>query len=136
MGYEIIKENEGQGVVVKWSGVESANDIRAINDEIYSEGWAARLRYQIWDFTKAVKAKKPQVSFDDLRSFAVRDRRAGHQSMWMIIALVGTKEYFAYMEALYGIYAAVWAKNVKCKIFEGLEEAREWVANECTESSK
>jgi hypothetical protein len=133
MGYEIMTENEGRGVVVKWSGVASAKDITAINDETYSEGRAARLRYQIWDFTKAVKAKTPQVSFEDARLFAIQDGRARNQTPGMLIALVGKKEYFDGMETFYGIYADVWAKGVICRVFEGIEEARACVADECPE---
>jgi hypothetical protein len=48
--------------------------------------------------------------------------------------LVGSKEYFNGMQTLYGVYADVWADNVKWKAFEGLKEARDWVASKCPQS--
>jgi hypothetical protein len=136
MSYEIINEKEGRGVVVQWTGVVTPADIHAVNGEIYAGSRGAILCYQIWDFTGAVRAERPQVSTQDARTFAMRDGDAAEQNPHMIIALVGSRAYFGGMADLYKVYADVWAKQVKCEIFETLDQARAWAAREFPELSE
>ena len=133
MPYELNSEKDGRGVVVTWTGVVSASEISEINKHIYAKDRVSILRYQIWDFSKAVKAKAPKVSIDNLRSFAIHDGRAVEQNPEMALALVGSQKLFAGFQNIYKIFAKVWADELKCEIFSTMKEAREWIAREYPE---
>ena len=133
MPYELNSEKDGCGVVITWRGVVSASEISAINEDIYSKDRISTLRYQIWDFSKAVKEDPSKVSVEDVRRFAMQDRVAMEQNPGMALALVGSQDFFIGFQNIYKIFAGVWASELKCEVFSTMEEARAWIVREFPE---
>jgi hypothetical protein len=133
MPYELKSEKDGRGVIITWAGIVTAGEISAINEYIYAENRLPILRYQIWDFSKATKEIKPNVSHVDIRYFAMQDGRAVAQNPKMVLALVGSRNFFMGSQDVYKVFTEVWAGDLRCEVFSTMKAAREWIAGEFPE---
>ena len=130
MGYEIIRESDGRGVLINLEGAVTAADMHAANEAIYSDDLISRLCWQIWDFGNAARDRSVKVSPDDTRALAIEDGYAANKDRVMLIALVGSQDYFSGLDRLYKLYADVWAEGVRCEVFRTVTQARKWIAKE------
>ncbi|GEM_PF-3549753 len=124
MAYEIRYEKEGRGVVVKLSGIISAQEIFNANTCIYSGREKLPLQYQIWDFTEATKL---DLTGEQLRHIAMQDGHALPSNPGMVVALAGSQELFTGKERIYKIASGVWAEGMRVEIFPELKKARAWI---------
>ena len=122
---EISYENQGAGVVITWTGPISGDEVKEINRQIYAKERLDKLRYQIWDFTKADRL---DISNQDVREFAMQDRSAAQTNPDQIAAIVGSAEFFKGYDQIFHIYADVWA-GFESRTFSTVAEAREWIAS-------
>jgi hypothetical protein len=122
---EISYENQGAGVVITWTGPISGDEVKEINKQIYAKERLDKLRYQIWDFTKADRL---DISTQDVRDFAMQDRTAAQTNPDQIAAIVGSAEFFKGYDQIFHIYEDVWA-GFESRTFSTVAEAREWVAS-------
>lgn len=125
MPYEVNYENEGRGVVIKWTGFVYGSEIFAVNGQIYAGEQFPILSYQIWDFSEA---KRLDASYSDARNLAIQDAKATAQNPNMLSALVGRPDFFYGLQRVYIVLTEVWAKRYKVEYFSEIEEARAWIA--------
>ena len=121
---DIVYENQEEGVVIIWGGSISGEGLKMVNAQIYKEGGSEKLRYQIWDFTKA---EDLEITDHDLRTLAIQDNIASETNPKQIIAIVGSIELFRGYDRLFHIYEGVWS-DYKSKTFPSMVEARKWIS--------
>lgn len=131
MGYQIIFENNGQGVVLALSGDIEGEEILQAAREMYLQDDKHQLRYQIVDF---LAVGNMEISEQQLREIAHLDQQAAGHSPNQVVALVGRNEIFVGSDIRYAIYAQVWA-GFKSEVFRTQKEARAWIAQEVPEAS-
>jgi hypothetical protein len=132
MAGQVSYEEEGSGVVVTWTGAATGEELKKVNESIYAEGRLDRLRYQIWDFTKADHL---DVSHQDLRALALQDRKAAETNPNPVIAIVGSREFFVGYDALFHVYEEGWS-GFKSKTLPTMAEARQWVSSIAAEPAQ
>ncbi len=94
-------EKEGSGVVVTWTGDVSGDEIKKMNETLYTQDRGGRLRYQIWDFTQV---ERLNVSIQDASDLAMQDKMAAQKNPDQIVALVGNRALFAGDDELFHVY--------------------------------
>jgi hypothetical protein len=124
MPWQLSFEKQGAGALIVFSGVVVAADIRAVNNEIYAEAHVHALRYQICDFTGAVRQDLTQA---DVHQFALHDYAASRKNPSQIVALVGTPELFGGWATVYTVYQNVWS-GFRTETFPTVDAAREWIS--------
>ena len=124
MPYEIRFEAAGRGVLLRFRGRSTGEEILRAVDAMYAADPSRRLRYQIADFTEA---EKLEISEDQLLAIALKDQQALRAYPTQRIAVVGDERLFQGAEKRYAIYADVWAE-VRPRNFSTMEEARRWIA--------
>jgi hypothetical protein len=125
MPSQISYEGNGSGVVVTWAGVVCGEELKKVNECIYAEAELEKLRYQIWDFTEADRVN---LSYEDIRELAMRDREAAEVNPDIVVAIVGKRTLFVGFDALFHVYEQEWS-GFKSRSFETLAEARKWVSS-------
>jgi hypothetical protein len=129
MSSEVKFENQGTGVVVTYTGVVTGEDIRAMNAYIYASDHLPRIRYQLFDFTKADRL---EVTNEDVRFFAMQDKAASEQNPHMIGAIIGDMSLYQGYERIFRVYSQIWS-GIPTEFFTTIEEGRAWVASRLKE---
>jgi len=119
-------EQQGAGVVITWTGVVSADEIKQANEHIYAKEHLDKLHYQIWDFTNA---ERLDITQEDLRDFAMQDNAAVQENPNQFAVIVGSQALFRGYDRLFEIYEEVWS-GIKIKTLSTVEEARAWLSSE------
>ncbi len=125
MPSQIGYEENGSGVVITWTGEVRIEDLRKANEYIYIAGRIEKLRYQIWDFTKA---ERGQFTYEGIREIAMQDKDASEINPDQIVAIVGRRSFFVGFDALFHVYEQEWS-GFKSRSFETLAEARKWISS-------
>ncbi len=119
---------DGRGVHIVWTGTVSVREIAALKQQIYAADNFTGLRYQLWDFSAAVKGSTSRLQPADMTSFAMLDRYPSARNPDMVVILVGDPSYFCGLEYLYQTYSKVWTSSWRCELFTTTASAEVWLA--------
>ena len=122
MPHDVSHESNGLGVVITLSGVIEADEIYKIDLQLKSDELYLQQRYQIWDFSNA---EELNISFDDIRDFAIQDGIAACKNPNQRIALIPRKSSHSDLDQMFHILEGVWSPN-ESKTFWDVDTAREW----------
>jgi hypothetical protein len=132
----VIHTEQGTGVLCVWSGVATGQEMHTATVEIYQPTALAKLRYQIWDFSKATDIT---ASGEDMRLLAMLDDQASKANPQLISAMVGPPHLFLGAARVYHIYLEIWAPSLPSRHFSNLQAARDWIAatlTSCTDKTQ
>ena len=124
MPHQISTELNPNGVVISFSGVISGDEILALNVRLISEESFSQRRYEIWDFSQAIRL---DITTEELRSVSMQDVKPSEINPNLKIAIVGQPSFFGGKDRVFLIFEEVWTAY-KPKVFLEVEAAREWVA--------
>jgi len=124
MPFRIEYEEGGTGILVTWTGTVTAEEIRELNRIIYANDSPGRIRYQIWDFTKA---DRHNLTVRDLREFAMQDKAGAQRHPDQIGVFVGSRDFFSGYDQIFHIYEEVWS-GLKSRTFATVDDARKWIS--------
>ena len=123
MPYELSWEP--LGVVIRYSGVVSDEDIIASVDETYASPRLLVIKYQISDFSRIETA---DVSSETVRKIADLDIRVSEANPDLKVAVITSAPFVRGMSNMYAINHEVRGGSWTTKIFEREEDARAWAA--------
>lgn len=115
-------EWETRGVVWRFWGVVTGDELLQSNHEIYGDERFDRLAYQIVDLTRV---EQFAVSEDDMLVMAASDRAAALSNGNIHVAVAAKNADVKRLSAIYEA-ASVRSPWVQ-RVFETVEEARRWV---------
>jgi hypothetical protein len=121
MPYEVSWEPSG--VVQRYSGVVSDEDVIAANREVYANPLLPAMKYQIVDFSLV---EKIDVSSATARAVADSDRRVAETNPDVKAAIITSAPFVRGMSNLYATTHEVRGGSWTTKIFEREEDARAW----------
>ena len=121
MPYEISWEPSG--VVQRFSGVVSDEDVIAANLEVYANPLLPAMKYQIVDLSLA---EKIDVSSATARAIADWDRRVAETNPNVKAAIITSSSFARGMANMYAITHEVRGGSWTTKVFEREEDARAW----------
>ena len=122
MPVKISYRNDG-GVLVKATGIMTANDLIECNKELYtSPENTSAIKYQLCDF---LDINDIAVSAEDIYAIAQQDKSASKVSQKLLIALVVSEDHY------YGL-SRMWQSQadnefIVSRIFKELKDAEAWV---------
>ncbi|MBO6576128.1 MAG: hypothetical protein JJ896_09230 [Rhodothermales bacterium] len=123
MSHTLAFEKHGLGCVVTLSGSLTAADLFAANLSLYEADPDGRLRYQIWDLTRA---NSLTVSASDLHELAAQDGEASEEAPGQLVAICGPTGVLRGANELYSMYADEMT-DFKTETFSSVSRARLWV---------
>ncbi len=118
---------EPSGVVFRFSGDVSDEDLLASNGEVYASPLLPTLKYQIVDFSMI---EKFDVSSATVRSVADSDRRASETNPDVKVAIITSAPFLRGMSNVYALSHEAKGGTWTTQIFEREEGARGWVVPE------
>ena len=110
MPHDVSRESNGLGVVITLSGVIEADEIYKIDLQLKSDELYLQQRYQIWDFSNA---EELNISFDDIRDFAIQDGIAACKNPNQRIALIPRKSSHSDLDQMFHILERRESKRVE-----------------------
>ena len=125
MPYELSWEPSG--VVFRFSGVVSDEDLVASNGEVYASPLFQTMKYQIVDFSMIDKL---DVSYEIVRRVADSDRRASESNPDVKVAIITSAPFVRGMSNVYALSHEAKGGTWTTQIFEREEDARGWVVPE------
>ena len=122
MSIDIGYVADGEGIVLKGSGLVTGRDIIEANQEIYRPDSLKKQKYQIFDFSTVDRF---DVTSADIRRCAEQDKAASTINPHIAIAIIVAKD------AEYGM-ARMWEAHVadsgcRTMIFRDRETAEDWI---------
>jgi hypothetical protein len=125
MSVTVIYREDG-GVVLDAEGIVTGEQLFECNRTIYAtDEKSAKLKYQICDFTKAVKF---EISTSELRGIASQDQKAAALNPNMPIVIVGAEDLFYGLAWMWEVYVS--EAPFETAVFRELEEAEAWLESE------
>ena len=121
MPYEIIWEP--LGVLFRYSGVVSDEDVIASNQEVYASPLLPAMKYQIVDFSRM---EKFDVSSPAVRAVASSDTSVVETSRDVKVAIITSDLLTRGMANMYAIIHELKGGSWTVEVFEGEEDARAW----------
>ena len=125
MPYELSWEPSG--VVFRFSGVVSDEDLMAANEDVYSSPLLPGMKYQIVDFSII---EMLDVSFEVVRRVAELDRKAAETNPHVRVAIITSAPFVRGMSNVYAISHETKGGAWTTKVFEREEDARGWAVPE------
>ncbi len=125
MPYELIWE--AGGVVFRFSGVASDQDLRQSNLDFYDHPRFADADYQLVDFTDVTKL---DFSSNTVRLVAERDAQASKRNPSLRVAIVGEDQLLLGLANIYRITLDIRGGSWEQGQFATVDEARAWLAGE------
>jgi hypothetical protein len=122
MPNKLSKEADGLGIVVTFSGVVEADEADKLQKQINSDEAFPKLRYQIWDFSKA---EDINISIDEIQHFATQTAIASSQNPKLRIAIIPRKTSHNILGKTFHSFENLWGTN-ESKSFGDIDTAREW----------
>ena len=126
MPHQIGAESNPNGIVISFSGVISGDEILALNARLISEELFSQRRYEIWDFSQAIRL---DITTEELRSVSMQDVTPSKINPNLKIAIVGQPSFFGGKDRVFLIFEEVWTAY-EAKVFLEIEAAREWVTGQ------
>ncbi|MDP6346076.1 MAG: hypothetical protein QF578_07545 [Alphaproteobacteria bacterium] len=123
MPYELSWED--RGVVFRFWGVASDDDLRQSNLEIYDDPRFESLEHEIADFTEVTRL---DFSSDAVRTVARWDSEASKRNPTIRVAIIGEDSLLIGLANMYRIVFDVQDGNWEQEQFAGMDEARSWLA--------
>ena len=121
MPYKVIWEHEG--LVFRFSGVVSDEELIASNDEVYTNRRFPAMKYQIVDFSAIDKF---DVSANAVRQVADMDRRASETNPDVRVAIITSAIFVRGMSNMYALGHEARGGSWITELFESEENARTW----------
>jgi hypothetical protein len=121
MPYEISWEP--LGVLFRFWGVVSPEDIIASNQEVYASPLFPAMKYQIVDYSLV---EKLDVSSTTVRTVANSDRRVAETNPDVKVAIITSAPFIRGLSNVYAATHEVRGGSWTTKIFEREEDARTW----------
>ena len=118
-------EKDGKGVLITWVGAITGDEIKEINVFIYNKERLDKLRYQIWDFSRADRLN---ISIKDIREIAMQDKIAAQTNPDQVVAIVGSEGFFNGYDRIFHIYEEIWS-GYQSRTFASVAKARKWIAS-------
>jgi hypothetical protein len=124
MSHELRKESDGQGVLITFSGIVEVDEINKLHNQIKADKLFPEMLYQVWDFSEA---EELNISFDNIRNFAINDRVAAKKNATQRIAIIprNNKSRYQGLDKMYHILETVWGAY-ETETFFDVDTAREW----------
>ena len=121
MPMQLIWEDEG--VIRRFSGRVTVEDIRQSLQQVHADRRFAKLRYSINDFLGA----EPDIAVSKaaLADAALRTILASTTNPAVLVAIVATQ---AQVLALAEFYTSPSYMPYKARVFQTVEQARDWIA--------
>ncbi len=121
MPYELSWEP--LGVVFRFSGVVSDEELIASNGEVYTSRLFPAMKYQIVDFSII---EKLDVSSAAVRSVADSDRRAAETNPDVKVAIITSDPFVRGMSNMFALHHEARGGSWTTELFEREEDARAW----------
>ena len=121
MPYEI--DWQPMGVIYRFSGVVSDEDLRAATAEVYASPLLLTMKYLIADFSLI---EEFAVSSATVRMVADSDSRVSKTNPDVKVAIISTAVFMRGMSNIYAITHQLYEGSWTTKIFECEEDARSW----------
>lgn len=121
MPYKIIWETSG--VVLRYSGRVSDEEIIASNDDVYASPLLPSMKYQILDFSLI---ESFDVASATVRQIAESDRRAAETNPNVKTAIFGSHALMRGLSNMYALIHEAVGGTWAVKIFDHEKEARAW----------
>ena len=122
MPHTIEYEQSPVGVRVSFTGEVSGAEVVAANDKVCSHEQFPEQKYQLWDFSEADHFNIEKTEFLQV---VATDRRAHDINPEVLIALVGTDEFFFHADTFYTMHAA--EMGIEQKRFSTVADAYDWI---------
>ncbi|HBI14219.1 MAG TPA: hypothetical protein DDY20_01655 [Desulfobulbaceae bacterium] len=122
MPYKLSIEENGHGIVITLSGLVKGEEIFRLNEQFMSDESYPQWRYQIWDFSNIADI---DVTFDQLRSYAIQDSIASRINPNQRIAIIPRKKSQGGLDSIFHVYEEVWG-GYESKSFRDVDAARQW----------
>jgi len=122
MPNKLIKEDDGPGIVVTFSGIVEAEEVDQLQTQIHADESFPQLRYQIWDFSKA---EDINISIDQIQHFATQTAMASSENPKLRIAIIPRKTSHNILGKTFHTFEKAWGAN-ESKSFLDIDTAREW----------
>ena len=114
---------EPLGVVFRFSGVVSDEDLTASNEEVYANPLLPTMKYQVVDFSTI---EKFDVSSATVLAVAASDRIAAETNPDVKVALITSAPFPRSMSNLYSLYHESRGGSWTTEVFEREDDARAW----------
>ena len=111
------------GVVCRFSGVVSDEELVAVNEEVHASALFAAIEYLIVDFSMI---ERFDVSSATVRSVAALDRAAAEINPHVRVAIITSEVFLRGMANMYAIEHEVAGGSWSTEVFEREEDARAW----------
>ena len=121
MAYEVTWE--GEGLYLKFYGTITAQEVNAVNNEMYGDPRFDGIKYQIWDSTDALKF---ELTERDADVAAATDASTVSYKPVCRCALVATDTEMRRLIERYIEKSLEKGSSWEFKLFERIEDARKW----------
>ena len=121
MPYELSWEP--LGLVFRFSGVVSDEELIASNEEVYASPLFPAIKYQIADFSTI---EKFDASSATVRAVAESDRRAAEINPDVKVAIITSGPFMRGMANMYALSHDAEGASWTTELFEREEDARAW----------
>jgi hypothetical protein len=122
MPHKLKKESKGLGFVITFSGIIEVDEINKLHNQIKSDKLFPKMLYQIWDFSEV---EELNISFDNIRNFAIRDSIAAKENPNQRIAIIPRKYTYQGLDKMYHVLEKVWGAY-ESETFFDVDTARKW----------
>lgn len=122
MSHKLKKETEGLGIIITLSGIIEADEVDKLQDQINSDESFSKLRYQIWDFSRA---EEINITFDQIQSIAMKAAVASGRNPKLRIAIIPRKTSHNVLGETFHTFEKVWGSG-ESKSFRDIKTAKEW----------
>jgi len=114
--------DEGIGIECTILGDATLDKILKAAEEVYSEEYITKQKYQIIDFTECTSF---QLSSDDMRAIVEVDLKVSKSNPGLIIAIIAPKDIAFGMSRVYEAYAD--ETGFRIKVFRDKKESQLWI---------
>ena len=117
--------DEGIGIECTILGDATLDKILKAAEEVYSEEYITKQKYQIIDFTECTSF---QLSSHDMRAIVEVDLETSKSNPDIIIAIIAPQDIAFGMSRVYEAYAD--ETGFRIKVFRDKEESQLWIQNQ------
>jgi len=122
--------DDGIGIELTILGDATLEKILKAAEEVYSEEYITKQKYQIIDFTKCTSF---QLSSDDMRTIVEVDLETSKSNPDIIIAIIAPQDIAFGMSRVYEAYAD--ETGFRINVFRNKEESQLWIQNQLDDNA-